>query len=156
MTGSVVFHPAAGFGLPGSGVRFGGTPTPPRPNRRSGLYPSVQVRDDLDTIPRPTPVRRSDGELAADLAHDLTLLVHRHEGEVNDAFTRFEIRSEATALLNDYKAQRLVYDFYIEPDEHHNQPAVVDAGGYAMVAWVKPAYSLRMYRLKITMGNQPC
>ncbi|UOL48775.1 tail sheath protein [Pseudomonas phage Astolliot] len=67
--------------------------------------------------------------------------------ELNDEFTRNSFRTEINAYLDGIRAQRGVYDFYVECSERNNTPQVIDANEFRAAIMIKPARSINFITL---------
>ena len=67
--------------------------------------------------------------------------------ELNDEFTRNSFRTEVNAYLEGIRAQRGVYDFYVECSERNNTGQVIDANEFRASIMIKPARSINFITL---------
>lgn len=67
--------------------------------------------------------------------------------ELNDEFTRNSFRTEVNAYLEGIRAQRGVYDFYVECSERNNTGQVIDANEFRAAIMIKPARSINFITL---------
>lgn len=67
--------------------------------------------------------------------------------ELNDEFTRNSFRTEVNAYLEGIRAQRGVYDFYVECSERNNTAQVIDANEFRASIMIKPARSINFITL---------
>lgn len=67
--------------------------------------------------------------------------------EINDEFTRNAFRTEVSAYLEGIRAQRGVYDYYVECSERNNTGQVIDANEFRAAIMIKPARSINFITL---------
>lgn len=67
--------------------------------------------------------------------------------ELNDEFTRTAFRTEVSAYLEGIRAQRGVYDFYVECSERNNTGQVIDNNEFRAAIMIKPARSINYVTL---------
>lgn len=67
--------------------------------------------------------------------------------EINDEFTRNAFRTEVNAYLDGIRAQRGVYDFYVECSERNNTGQVIDNNEFRAAIMIKPARSINFITL---------
>lgn len=67
--------------------------------------------------------------------------------ELNDEFTRTAFRTEVSAYLEGIRAQRGVYDFYVECSERNNTAQVIDNNEFRAAIMIKPARSINYITL---------
>jgi hypothetical protein len=67
--------------------------------------------------------------------------------ELNDEFTRTAFRTEVSAYLEGIRAQRGVYDFYVECSERNNTGQVIDNNEFRAAIMIKPARSINYITL---------
>lgn len=67
--------------------------------------------------------------------------------ELNDEFTRNSFRTEVNAYLEGIRAQRGVYDYYVECSERNNTGQVIDNNEFRASIMIKPARSINYVTL---------
>lgn len=67
--------------------------------------------------------------------------------ELNDEFTRNSFRTEVNAYLEGIRAQRGVYEYYVECSERNNTGQVIDANEFRAAIMIKPARSINFITL---------
>jgi hypothetical protein len=67
--------------------------------------------------------------------------------ELNDEFTRNSFRTEINAYLEGIRAQRGVYEYYVECSERNNTGQVIDANEFRAAIMIKPARSINFITL---------
>lgn len=67
--------------------------------------------------------------------------------EINDEFTRNSFRTEVNAYLEGIRAQRGVYDYYVECSERNNTGQVIDNNEFRAAIMIKPARSINYVTL---------
>lgn len=67
--------------------------------------------------------------------------------ELNDEFTRNSFRTEVNAYLEGIRAQRGIYDFYVECSERNNTGQVIDNNEFRASIMIKPARSINYITL---------
>lgn len=67
--------------------------------------------------------------------------------ELNDEFTRNSFRTEVSAYLDGIRAQRGVYDYYVECSERNNTGQVIDNNEFRASIMIKPARSINYITL---------
>lgn len=67
--------------------------------------------------------------------------------ELNDEFTRNSFRTEVNAYLEGIRAQRGVYEYYVECSERNNTAQVIDANEFRAAIMIKPARSINFITL---------
>jgi len=67
--------------------------------------------------------------------------------EINDAFTQNSFRTEVNAYLEGIRAQRGIYDYYVECSDRNNTADVVDNNEFRAAIMIKPARSINYVTL---------
>lgn len=81
------------------------------------------------------------------LKRNISKMARSVQFEINDEFTRYSFRTEASGYLGTIQDRGGVYNFLVQCDETNNTPQVIDSNNFVASFWIQPARSINFIQL---------
>jgi len=73
--------------------------------------------------------------------------------EFNDEETRYRVRTILSSYLEEVKAKRGIYDYYVKCDEENNTPQVIDNNELEVWIFIKPMRVVEYIKVPLTLSS---